>query len=124
MVEGSVTPDNFTKGANKRRVQGYQFFKELYVKKLVLKSFVKDTEILSFVRCFANTTMKKDRCQVYVHISHNTGNIFYEKSTCKSANVAHMQLSVCIISLIFFELNTKEVPEDKHVLTYCENDIF
>ena len=60
MVEGSVTPNNFTKGANKRRVQRYQFFKEHYVKKLVLKSFVKDTEILSFVRCFANTTMKKD----------------------------------------------------------------
>ena len=59
MVEGSVTPDNFKKGANKRRVQGYQFFKEHNVKKLILKPFPEDAEIPSFVRCFTNTTMKK-----------------------------------------------------------------
>ena len=107
MVEGSVTPDNFKKGANKRRVQGYQFFKEHNVKKLVLKPFPEDAEIPSFVRCFANTTMKKDRYKVCIHISHKTGDMFYEKGTCKAVDTVHMQLSVCIISLIFFLVKHK-----------------
>ena len=59
MVGGSVTPGNFSKGANKQTVQGYQLFKEHYIKSWVVKPFVKAAEMLFIVKCFVSKARKK-----------------------------------------------------------------
>ena len=79
-------------------MQAYELFKEHYVKKLFLKSFVKAAELLFIKKCFVSLAMKKDRYQVYVHILFYKENVLVKQG---QKDVANMLLTACINWLIF-----------------------
>ena len=82
---------------------------------MIVKSFVKAAERLSIVRCFVGAAMKKDRYEVYTHISHNTEDILSREGGFKfGAGRFCKHVVSCLYQLVdLFESEKKEVPDDE-----------
>ena len=75
---------NEPKGALKHKINGYQFFKKGFVKKIRVKDNVMYEKKSFLVECLVSASTKNIRCQVYVHFCQVSGDIRYEKYTCKA----------------------------------------
>ena len=82
---------------------------------MIVKLFVKAAERLSIVRCFVSAAMKKDKYQVYIHISHNTEDILSRAGGFKfGADRFCKHVASCLYQLVdLFESDKKEVPDDE-----------
>ena len=76
MIDGTISLDNRSRGAYKHKIQGYQLFKESYVKKVRVKPNVAGEHLLFAVKCFVAASMKKDKYTVNIHLE-KTLEMFY-----------------------------------------------
>ena len=119
LVEGIVNVDERSRGAMKHKIQGYQLFKEHYVKKVSVKDnvclVVKGESTNFLIRCNVAAAMKRNVYQVYIHLCQKSGKVLYAKCSrkagacgcCKHAAASLYQL------VDFKELNLKSVTDDK-----------
>ena len=75
---------NEPKGALKHKINGYQFFKKGFVKKIRVKDNIMYEKKSFLVECLVSASTKNIRCQVYVHFCQVSGDIRYEKYACKA----------------------------------------
>ena len=75
---------NEPKSALKHKIDGYQLFKEGFVKKIRLKDNAMCEKKTFLVKCLVSASMKNIRYQVYVHLCQVSSDILYGKCTCKA----------------------------------------
>ena len=115
LVDETISVDNYGKGANKHKINGYKLFKDNYVKDVKVKSNINAAEVIFIIKSFVTASMKRIKYIVYVHLSQETGKILYGKCTCKAGaggcckHVAAVLYQLCE----YKELDLKIVPDDK-----------
>jgi len=107
--------DNQPRGALKHKINGYQLFKDGYVKKLRVKDNVLAEKLSFIVKCNVTASMKADRYIVYVHLCQTTGDILYGKCSCKAGlGGCCKHVAAVLYQLVEFrQLNLEKVPDDK-----------
>ena len=111
----SEKTNNFSKGAVKHKVAGYQLFKEGYVKGVKVQPNVNANVVLFIVKSFVVASMKKCRYVVYIHLCQTIGNIQYAKCSCKAgAGGVCKHVAAVLYQLVeYWELCLTCVPHDK-----------
>ena len=104
------------KGEFKHKSQGYQLFKENYVKKVCVKSNIyKGKQKCFIVKCNVAASMKRTLYDVYIHLCQLTGKILHGKCSCKAGAAGRCKHCAALLYQLceYIQLGLKSVPDDK-----------
>ena len=102
-------------GAHKHKKEGYQLFKDKYVKQVVIKANVmKDKQMYYLVKGCVDASMKKMVYTVYIHLNQDTGEVAYASCKCKAGKGGCCKHVVALMFQIieYIQLELKEIPDD------------
>ena len=102
--------------AHKHKKEGYQLFKDKYVKQVVVKANVKkeNNQLHYLVKGCVDASMKKLVYTVYVHLNQDTGEVAYASCKCKAGKGGRCKHVVALMFQIieYVQLELKEIPDD------------
>ena len=115
LVLGKNFDNAALRGAVKHKVNGYQLFKEGFVKKMKVKDNVKGGKLSFLTKCFVAASMKNERYTVYVYLCQTSGDILYGNCSCKAGVGGCCQhVAAVLYQLVEYrQLNLNTVPDDK-----------
>ena len=102
-------------GAHKHKKEGYQLFKDKYVKQVVMKANVmKDKQMYYLVKGCVDASMKKMVYTVYIHLNQDTGEVAYASCKCKAGKGGCCKHVVALMFQIieYIQLELQEIPDD------------
>ena len=103
-------------GAHKHKKEGYQLFKDKYVKQVVVRANVKkeNNQLHYLVKGCVDASMKKLVYTVYVHLNQDTGEVAYASCKCKAGKGGRCKHVVALMFQIieYVQLELKEIPDD------------
>ena len=103
-------------GAHKHKKEGYQLFKDKYVKQVVVRANVKkeNNQLHYLVKGCVDASMKKLVYTVYVHLNQDTGEIAYASCKSKAGKGGCCKHVVALMFQIieYVQLQLEEIPDD------------
>ena len=117
---------NEPKWALKHKINGCQFFKEGFVKKISVKDCHVWGKKTFLVECLVSASTKNIRYQVYVHFCQVSDDIRYGKCTCKAGYGGCCKyVGPALYELVEYrQLDIKVPPDKKHALIFFKNGTF
>ena len=108
-------PDKRGAQAHRHRQKRYKLFKEGYVHRVFVKANINMVNTTMFlVKCRVSASMKQQSYVVYLHLSQQTGNVYFAACNCKLEKGGCCKHVAALLYMIwnYSRLELKIIPDD------------